>query len=263
LLLQALQVDIAIVLKHRKPDVMPTLKLLHWRHLLTLAALVLVPMVSHADGFAVDKVYHPYVQPLERELEFRSILLSDDDDELNRTQLHRLGLGRSFTDRIFAEFYLIWGKESGGSLSLEAYEVELKWQLTEQGEYFADWGLLFELENERDDDIWEYSTAVLVEKEFGQWAGTVNLAAIYEWGDDIENEWESQISSQLRYRYSRAFEPAVEYYAGDSSKGFGPVALGAVRFSGARKLRWELGVIFGLDSESPDQTYRAMLEYEF
>ena len=91
----------------------------------------------------------------------------------------------------------------------------------------------------------------------------VRQRAVAAAGDDIENEWESQISSQLRYRYSRAFEPAVEYYGGDSSKGFGPVALGSVRFSGARKLRWELGVIFGLDSESPDQTYRAMLEYEF
>jgi hypothetical protein len=242
---------------------MPDLKLMHWRYALTAVALALMPMVSHADGFAVDKVYHPYVQPLERELELRSLILNDDDDTIDGTQVHRLGLGTSLNDRFFVEVYLIGEKESGGSLSLEAYELELKWQLTEQGEYFADWGLLFELENERDDDIWEYSTAVLVEKEFGQWAGTVNLAAIYEWGDDIENEWESQIATQLRYRYSRYFEPAIEYYAGDSSKGLGPVALGDVRFAGARKLRWELGVIFGLDSESPDQTYRAMLEYEF
>ena len=91
----------------------------------------------------------------------------------------------------------------------------------------------------------------------------MNLAAIYEWGDDIKNEWESLLTARLRYRYSRYFEPAVEIISAEDIKGLGPAALGAVRFSGARKLRWEIGLIFGLDNESPDQTLRAMLEFEF
>jgi hypothetical protein len=104
---------------------------------------------------------------------------------------------------------------------------------------------------------------VLVEKELGRWAATINLAAIYEWGDDVSNEWESQLASQLRYRYSRSFEPGIELYGGDNDKGLGPVALGDIRFSTGRKLHWEAGLIFGLDSDSPDQTLRALLEYEF
>jgi hypothetical protein len=231
---------------------------------LFLLLFALIPIRASADGFAVDKVYHPYVQPLEREIELRSLYLNDDDEAIDGGQVHRLGLGKSLNDRLFAEFYLIGKKESSGrSFSLYAYEAELKWQLTEQGEYFADWGLLFELETERDDDVWEYATAVLVAKEFGRWTGTVNLSAIYEWGDDVDNEWESQLASQLRYRYSRYFEPALELYSGDSDKGFGPVALGDVRFASGRKLHWEAGVIFGMDSDSPDQTFRALLEYEF
>jgi hypothetical protein len=228
-----------------------------------IALLTAVPPAAFADGFAVDKVYHPYVQPLEREVELRSVYVNDDDDAIDGAQLHRLGLGRSFSDRIFAEFYLIGEKEADGNLSLDAYEAELKWQLSEQGEYFADWGLLFELEMDRDDDIWEYATTLLTEKEFGQWAGTLNLSAIYEWGDDIDNEWESALAAQLRYRYSRAFEPALELYSSDAAKGLGPVALGDVRFTKGRKLHWELGLIVGLDSDSPDQMYRGLLEYEF
>ena len=237
---------------------------IEWLWLIGLLCLAWLPKHAYADGFAVDKVYHPYVQPLERELELRSLYRHSDDDEIDGGQTHRLGLGRSFTDRLFAEVYLIGEKEaSGRSFALEAYEAELKWQLTEQGEYFADWGLLFELETERDDDVWEYSTAVLVEKEFGRWSGTLNLAAVYEWGDDVSNEWESQLAGQLRYRYSQAFEPAIELYSGDSDKGVGPVALGDHRFANGDKLHWEAGVIIGLDSESPDQTFRALLEYEF
>ncbi len=125
--------------------------------------------------------------------------------------------------------------------------------------------MLFELEKADSEDVYEYATTLLAEKEFGQWTATGNLAAIYEWGDSIQNEWESSFASQLRYRYryQPGFEPAVELYTGQSTKGLGPVALGEVRFTGRRKLHWELGMIFGVDSESPDQTVRGMLEYEF
>jgi hypothetical protein len=232
--------------------------------LLGWLAIAVMPMTALADGLAVDKVYHPYVQPLEREVELRSLYLNDGDEEIDGAQLHRLGLGAALNDRLFAEFYLIGEKASrGSSFKLEAYEAELKWQLTEQGEYAADWGLLFELETERDDNVWEYSTAVLVAKEFGRWTGTLNLAAVYEWGSDVSNEWESKLAAQVRYRYARAFEPAVELYAGDSDKGFGPVALGDLRIGNGNKLHWEAGLIFGLDSDSPDQTVRALIEYEF
>jgi hypothetical protein len=226
-------------------------------------ALCVVSLGAQADGFSVDKVYHPYVQPLEREIEYRALYLNDDNSLLDGTQVHRLGFGRSFNDRLFGEVYLIGAKLPGESLELEAYEIELKWQLTEQGEYFADWGLLFELEAAREQNIQEFATSVLVEKEFGRWAGTLNLSAIYEWGSDISNEWESALAAQMRYRYSPAFEPAIELYSGEIAKGVGPVALGDLRFNGGRKLHWEAGVIVAVDSESPDQTWRFLLEYEF
>ena len=85
----------------------------------------------------------------------------------------------------------------------------------------------------------------------------------YERGDDIRNEWKSQLAAQLRYHYSVKFEPAVAFYSGQNIIGLGPVALGQFRFGKGRKLRWELGIIIGVDKDSPDQVWRAMLEYEF
>lgn len=55
----------------------------------------------------------------------------------------------------------------------------------------------------------------------------------------------------------------LELYSVEDTKGLGAVGLGEVMFAKGRKLHWELGVIFRLDSDSPDQTYRAMLECEF
>jgi hypothetical protein len=226
-------------------------------------ALAALPAVVQADGFVIDKIYHPYVNPIEREIELRGLVARDDDEAIDGAQLYRLGFARAFGERFRGEFYLIAQNAPESSFRLSAYELELKWQVTEQGEYFADWGMLFELETERGVDIAEFRTSGLVEKEFGQWNGTLNLSAVYEWGSDIVNEWEAEFTGQLRYRYRAKFEPAVEFYTGQAFTGLGPVGVGQFRFGQGRKLRWELGMIFGTDTESPDRVLRAMLEYEF
>ncbi|HAU08968.1 MAG TPA: hypothetical protein DCS16_04440, partial [Gammaproteobacteria bacterium] len=104
---------------------------------------------------------------------------------------------------------------------LSALEFELKWQLTEQGEYSADWGLVFELEHGVEQDLDELSVGLLLEKEFGRWSATANLFAIQEWGEDIKSEFETAFGLQARYRYSRLFEPALEFYLGQDTIGLG------------------------------------------
>lgn len=226
------------------------------------AALWLSP--ASADGVIIDRVYDPYVQPLEKEIEWRAVQLSDsDDDALDDLQMQRLGIGRSFSDRWFGEVYLIGSNNEDRSFGVEGGELEAKWQLTEQGEYAADWGMLFELEHERHTEQWEAAATLLSAREWGRWTGTANFAAVYEWGDDIVNEWETELRLQARYRLSPAFEPMVELYAGQNTLGIGPVMRGTQKFQLGRQLLWELGVILGVTDESPDQTLRLMVEYEF
>ncbi len=216
-----------------------------------------------ADGTVIDKVYHPYVQPLERELELRSSIEQDSADNAREMQIYRLGYGQSLNDDWFAEGYLIGQQQHDNALRLQAFELEALWQLTEQGEYWADWGMLFELEKTRSEDIMEFSSALLIEKEWGRWTGTANLHAIYEFGEDINNEFETALATQLRYRYQRSFEPAIELYKGQNTFGLGPVVTGTFQLGDRRQLYWEAGAILGLDSETADQTYRLLLEYEF
>lgn len=209
-----------------------------------------------ADGLAIDKVYHPYVQPLEREIEWR--MISGDGE-----QKHRLGIGKSLSDRLFVEGYVIVEDNLDDNATLAAYELEAKWQLTEQGEYAIDWGVIAELEKERHEDNWEFATGLLMEKEWGRWVGAANLWAIYEWGDTKKDELETALALQARYRYSRHFEPALEFYSGQNTRGLGPVIMGDIRFSAGKKLHWEAGSIIGLDSKTPDQTWRLLTEFEF
>ncbi len=163
---------------------------------------------THGDGSVIDKIYHPYVEQLEWELEWRMIYEDENPQTgLDRVQNHLLGLGHGFGEYFFAEVYLIGQQSAGESMELDAYEVEALWQLSEQGEYFIDYGLLFELEKENNEDIWEYSTTLLLEKEFGRYSATANLGLMYEWGDDISNEWETYLALQGRYRMSPPWNP--------------------------------------------------------
>ncbi len=230
---------------------------------LTLGLQVTSIHKALADGAVVDKVYHPYVDALEMELEYRSIIQDRQSRWDTPAQFHKLSLGRSFSDNWFGEFYLVGEKSRDGSFAIEAYEVEIKWQLSEQGEYFADWGLLFEYENETDKDIEELTLGILVEKERGRWSNTANLKLIQEWGDDINDELESTFAWQSRYRYSQFLEPGIEFYAGQTAVGLGPVIQGGLTVGIRKNLHWEAGLILGLDEKSPDQSFRFMLEYEF
>lgn len=234
-------------------------------HRSLLAAFVALTLVGQAvaDGSAVDKVYHPYVDALESEIEFRSLFQDRDPEGKDFKQLHQLSFGRSLGQSLFGEVYLVGERSRSGQFELEAFEFELKWQLSEQGEYSADWGLLFEYEQEFNDDIQEFTTVILVEKEFGRFSGTANLLLIQEWGSAIKDEFETAVAMQARYRYSRAFEPGVELYAGQDSAGIGPVAVGSASLGVRKTLRWEAGVILGIGSDSPDNTFRFLLEYEF
>ncbi len=229
-----------------------------------LCCLLLLPLQGHADGSVIDKIYHPYVNQLEWELEWRAVQQRDDPASGEaRYQTHKLGLGRAVGEYVFAEIYLLGEASTDRSLHLQAWEAEVLWQMSEQGEYLLDYGLLFELEKARDDDIWEYATTLLLERELGRFSATANLGIIYEWGDDIADELETTAALQARYRHSPLLEPALELYLGEDTRALGPVLLGMTRIGERRALRWEAGVVWGLDHSTSDYSFRALLEYEF
>jgi hypothetical protein len=214
-----------------------------------------------ADGIVVSKIYDPYVQPLETEIEWRFVSQRDDVDP----DVHKqsIGFGRSLSDRWAAEIYAIGVQGHGESFSVNVYELEAKWQLTEQGEYAFDWGLLFELERDIEQNAWEVSTQLLAARDFGRLTVTGNLGLIYEDGKRVQGEIESTLRLQARYRLKETFEPSLELHVGQDTTAVGPLISGLFRVGEGRKLRWELGVFAGVSEHSPDRIVKANLEYEF
>lgn len=228
-----------------------------------LAALQLLALTraAVADGIVVDRVYDPYVQPLETEIEWRSILQSDDATvDIDK---HMLGVGRSLTDRLALELYAIGTRASGQSLDLDSFEAELLWQITEQGEFAFDWGALFELERYAGENIWEATASVIAARDIGRWTALANLGLVYEWGGGVGDEIETELHLQARYRLRESFEPAIELHLGQDAALLGPALTGLIRTAPGRKFRWEAGVFLPLDSASPDRVARLNFEYEF
>ncbi|MBA6253163.1 hypothetical protein [Colwellia sp. MB3u-55] len=229
-------------------------------YVLTLPLYNLYSVLAFADGVVVDKVYHPYVLPNEKEVEWR--LLSHQTEKTNDLA-QRFAYGQSVLDHLMVEFYIVGERDSDGNFGLSAYEIETRWMLTEQGQYWADWGMLFEFEKEHNKDSWEVTSGLLFEKEIGRTSLSINAFLIFEWGNDIKNEIEMEFRAQYRYRWLPQFQPAIELYSGEDYVGIGPAFMGIQRFDRQKQLKWELAFITGLNGESKDHILRAAIEFEF
>ena len=231
------------------------------RFLLTAIALCAVfSSNGYADNFTVDKVYHPYVLPFEREFEWRLTSRQNDDGNV---LMQRFSFGHALSEFMILETYLVGARDENEDFGLESYEVELRWMMTEQGRYWADWATLFELEKQHNTDDWEVKAGILTEKEFGQFSLPTNVSLVYEWGQTVENEWESEFKAKFRYRWIPEVQPGLEVYVAEDFTGVGPAFMGIKRFDRQKQLKWELGFIAGLNGDSKDHTLRMSLEYEF
>ncbi len=223
---------------------------------LALSAMLPTPLIAATHG-----IYHPYVNTHEREIEYGITWRGIGDDAVS---LQRASLAYAWTDNFSTELYLLSEFATHDQPRARAYEFEARWQLTEQGEYSSDWGLLLEVEAGAGQDRHEISAGVLWEKELGQrWVAAANGMLEYEFGSDVRDEFETAFRGQLRYLLSPAFEPAVEIYLDDTDYAIGPVALGAYRLAAGRQLRWEVGLYFGINEATPSLSLRSGVEFEF
>lgn len=219
-----------------------------------------LPMMVQAG---VNVVFHPYVEVGEWELEARGIVTEDDDPALDGAQVIKTDIAYGVTPRWWTELEFEFEKIRGESFELEAIASENVFQITERGQYFADFGLFAEYEKLREQDVHEVTLGPIVQKDIGPFSATANLFFEHAFGDDAEErEIETLVASQFVYRSAPALMPGVEYYGDAETQNLGPGVFGSCRL-GANKLKYELALMFGLDHDTPEQTWRWLAEYEF
>lgn len=219
--------------------------------LFVLAAL----LAGAAFAAPPNQVYRPTVTLLERELEWRALHLGDID-----TTHHALAYATALSPRWMLELAAL-ATTTDERTQWHAYEAELTWQLTEQGEFAYDYGLVWELEHNQNSHATAVGTTLVVARDWQRLNVVANLHIEYEHGP--ENEWEAGVSSQWRYRYARTFEPSFEFYWFEQHHVAGPLITGRQRLAAKRAITWEAGVLAGLDDLSPDWLAKFALEFEF
>jgi hypothetical protein len=233
---------------------------------LLAGAALLLPSEAHAT----KKVYNPYVDQGELEVEWKAGVTHDsDDDEQDGAWKQKLGVGYGFTDRLFIEAYGEVEREGGEDADFTAVELEAKYELTEPGEYWVDVGLLGEYEINTLGGPDKVEAKLLLAKDVGQFSHTANLKLEREVGDEADDETEAGLAWSSRYRYSRAFEPGFEIHSdfgslsdsssfNDQGHQFGPVVYGQL---GAFK--YDVGYLIGVSDSAPDGEAKVILEYEY
>lgn len=229
--------------------------------ILLILALSLQISTARADGSTIGKIYEPYVQPLEKELEYMALYEDENAVFKDKLMSHQLSLGTAVSEHWAVEGATTYaGSPYSG---VDKYELELRRQLTEQGEYDSDWGMMAGIEKDRTRDAWEVSMGLLNTKEWRRWQFTSNLFLIREWGKKINSEYEGSFSFQGKYRYSAAFEPGLEMFLSEDTRAFGPMLTGQFQLAAPNKLLWQASVLIGTKKTTPDETVKFQLEYEF
>ncbi|MEQ1879962.1 MAG: FTR1 family protein [Burkholderiales bacterium] len=220
------------------------------------------------------KVYSPNVDQGEAEVEYRGYHDMDNDAARDGGQKHKIGGGYGFTDFWFSEFYAGYENPPNGPMTREAFEWENRFQLTDQGEYFADFGFLIEYENAAHGGTDELKLVPIFEKTFDKWVGTANLIFERQIGSGASSGTVFAYGARAKYLMSPSLQPAVELFGETGRIGhsgdfntqehwIGPALYGSIGLGNKSKIGYSAAFLFGTTSVSSDNRAILRLEYEF
>lgn len=224
------------------------------------------------DSQASHVVYSPLVEEGEIAVELRGHYDFDDDKSIDGAQAYKAEVEWAPTAWWLTEVVVKYERAPGEDLDATEIASENIFQLTDQGKYWMDFGLLAEFVYSLEDGgANALELGLLGQKDFG--ANEVRVNLVFEQELESGADLEMEYRWQYRYRLDERFEPGVEMYGGlgewgefgsfdDHEQQLGPAMFGKFRTAGGA-IKYELGLLFGLTDETPDTTLRFLLEYEF
>jgi len=223
-----------------------------------------------ASAHATKKVYAPYVEQGEVELEYRGGYDIDDNDDVDGAWKQKIAIGYGVNNYWFTELYGEFEKEgeSESNIKFSAIEWENKFQLTQPGQYWLDLGLLTELEYNTAGGADKVEVKALLAKDIGKFTHLANLGVEREFGEDSDDATEFGVSWSSRYRYMPSFEPGFEIHSEfgrlDDGSSFNEEdhRIGPVIYGQLGAIKYDVGYLVGVSDGAPDGTIKALLEYE-
>ncbi|HEU5047529.1 MAG TPA: hypothetical protein VFT64_06775 [Rickettsiales bacterium] len=233
-----------------------------------IAGFFMLPAAAHAiDG----KVYSPDVVKGEAEIEYAGTDTFDSDKSKNAIQEHQFSVGYAPTDFWATEVYFAtFERGPGQPIDYTANEFENIFQLTPQGKYWLDAGILasyhFAAKADAADSV---ELKLLLQKDIGPITAIANIGAEREVGSHAEAGNDISSAINARYRWKDYFQPGLELQSGYGKLGdrasynqqeqyLGPIAYGQI----IPGLKYEAGYFAGISTASASSAMRLKLEYE-
>lgn len=245
---------------------------------LLLSATVLAIAVSCPNAaLAKDKLYSPYVEKGEVELEYFGRRSVDNDSGKNNDQKNAFSVGYTPNDWWKTELYATFEKEPGEDAKFAEWEWENIFQLTERGQYWLDVGASLAYEwTPQSNHADTIEARLLLAKDVGKTSHILNIIAEKDVGSGPKEELEGKLLWSSRYNYNSYFAPGFEisndfgelentgsfdeqgHYVGPAAYGKIPLQL----TDHADALKYRVGYLFGVSDAASDGQAVLQLEYE-
>lgn len=233
---------------------------------------ITISIVSLPDVAQSKQVYSPIVEEGEVEFEYLLDYSIDQNPSINSSARHQFEFEYGVSDRWLTAIYGDFRKRPNQGFAYQGAKWENIYQLFEQGERWLDAGLYFEYiipqSSLNKPDRLEFK--MLFEKASGRIINTANIILNKELGVHAKSNTSIGYAWKSRWRWRRAFEPAIEIYGALGEIGntkplaqqqhqIGPVILGQLR----NGLSYEVGYLFGLTTTSAQGMVKGVVGYEF
>ncbi len=237
-----------------------------------LPALALT-MPSIAQAGPADYVFTPGVTYGEHEIDFKAGRWKDPGGA--RLGAASIGYGYGVTQHWFTEVYAKFQQPGGGSVALDAYEWENKFQLTEHGEYPVDIGFVVELERPKDrSEGNEVRFGPLLQTEVGKFQFNGNALFERHYAATAPHPMEAGYQWQVKYRWQPALELGFQgfgelgkwnHWNDSDARGnrIGPAVFGKFDLGNRRAIRYNAAWLVGHSQATPSNNLRLQVEYEF
>jgi len=234
------------------------------------AALARICRAAEASLNAEElKVYSPGVSYGEREVEYRGFATGAGQ------QGFAFSASYSPTSYWESEAYEVLHRAPGGPLVGDRVNVEERFQLAPAGEYWADTGVIVDMEiPERAGDPVEEEFTPIVEKQFGRLLLTLNPTLEWQSGSNYAPGTDFHYAGRVEYLLNNYFAPAAEFFgepgvignfpnASEQTHLAGPALYGTWRPGSRRTVNYSVALLYGLNAATPVRAVVTRLELEF
>lgn len=233
--------------------------------LLLAAAAAFTGLAARADDDF--NIYEPYVIQGQSEIELRGHQVSDSDPTLQGERAYEISVAHAFTGWWRTEAYLgTYEREPGQPNTYQGHEFENVFQLSDAGQYWADFGFLAAYEYEAQPGVTsKLEFGPLIEKQDGRIRQRLNLIWEKEVGGGAERKYEFRSAYLITYSFTPTLAPGFEAYyrPADDSRQIGPALYGEIPSSRGNEFEYSAALVFGTNKGAPNRTFVLRLEYEF